>query len=159
MKAVRLAAVALVACIAVLALSCEEDEERKGRQMIDMIDDALDFVIGDIDEVADNELWELTLSIKGVDSGRCKLRLRYYDEYGWTLYGLDELVDALPEWTNPDEIAYDVASSYELEYDADLGPVAPVSTHMDYSELRRAVLNMAGACATLDALVWSAEEN
>jgi len=138
--------------------SCEEDEERKGRQLIDMMEDALGFVISDVDEVEEGEVWELTLAVRGVQSGRCELRLRYYEDYGWALYGLDELVDELPGWVNPDELSYDVAESYDLEYDADLGPIAPVSTHMDSSELRRAVLGMAGACATLDALAWSEED-
>ena len=155
-------AVAPILAVAVFVLplfSCEEDEKHKGPELIRMIEDALDFVISDTDEVKEDEIWDITLAIRGVERGRAELRLIYDDEFGWILKGLDELVDDLPEWINPDRVAYEVAESYDLEYEEDIGPFTPVSTHMDTSELRRAVLSMAGAFATLDALVWSAEED
>jgi len=152
------AVILLAVFVVAFAVSCEEDESKKGRQLIDMIHDSLDFMIAHVDEVEEGALWDITLATGGVRSGRAEIKLRYFDQYGWILYGLDTLVDSLPNWVDCDRVAYEVARSYDLDYDSDLGPIAYVSTHMDSSELRQAVLAMSGAYATLDAVSWYEEE-
>lgn len=152
-------AVILAVFIVSFFISCDEDESGKGKRLIEMIRDACDFLVSHVDEIEDDKLWEITLTTSGVKSGRVELKLRFFDEFGWILYGLDGMVDALPKWVDEDKVAYEIAQSFDLDYDSDLGPIAYVSTHMDDSELRSAVLSMSGAFATLDAIVWYEEEN
>lgn len=141
-----------------LFISCEEDESRKGKELIEMIKDAGDFFITGVNELEKDKLWELTLATSGVKSGKARVRLRYFDEFGWILYGLDGLVDALPNWIDEGKLAYEIARRFDLDYDSDLGPIAHVSTHMDSSELRSAVISMSNAFVTLDAIIWYEEE-
>lgn len=152
-------AIILAVFIASFLISCDEDESSKGKRLVEMIQDACGFLVSHTDEIENDKLWEITLATSGVKSGRVELRLRYFDEFGWILYGLDGLVDALPQWVDEDKVAYEIAQRFDLDYDSDLGPIAYVSTHMDDSELRSAVLSMSGAFTTLDAIVWYEEEN
>lgn len=149
----------LAILLASLFISCEEDESHKGQRLVEMIQEASDFLIIDVNELEEDKLWELVLATSGVKSGNAIIRLRYFDEFGWILYGLDGLIDALPRWIDSGRFAYEIARRFGLDYDSDLGPIAHVSTRMGPSELREAVLSMSNAFVTLDAIVWYEEES